>query len=71
MQEDENEEENATDQSTVTATVDIKKFLMFLTGMHINNYQTTCSIVHNSMVKLALTQPDALSLQFYLTELSL
>lgn len=61
-------EEN--DLQTVSATIDIKKFLMFLTGMQVNNYKTTCSIVQSKMVKLALEQPGALSFQCFLTELS-
>lgn len=61
--------ENETD--TVTATIDIKKFLMFLSGMQMNNCRTTCSIVQGKMVKLFLEQPGALTLQIFLTELSL
>lgn len=59
------------DADTVTATIDIKKFLMFLTGMQMNNCRTTCSIVQGKMVKLFLEQPGALTLQIFLTELSL
>jgi len=64
----ENEEQ---DLQMVTATIDIKKFLMFLTGMQLNNYRTTCSIVQSKMVKLALEQPGALSLQCFFTEVSI
>ncbi|XP_025835210.1 checkpoint protein HUS1 [Agrilus planipennis] len=54
----------------VSATIDIKKFLMFITGMHINNNCTTiCSIVQEKMVKLFLEQPGSLSLQCFLTQL--
>lgn len=59
-----------TDEQTVTATVDVKKFLMFLTGMQLNNCRTTCSIVHGRMVKLFLEQPGSLSFQCFLTEVS-
>lgn len=59
------------DVDAVTATIDIKKFLMFLTGMQMNNCRTTCSIVQGKMVKLHLEQPGALSLQIFLNQLSL
>ncbi|KAB0804327.1 hypothetical protein PPYR_02685 [Photinus pyralis] len=55
--------------SVVTATIDIKKFLMFLAGMQLNNCRTTCSIVHGKMVKLSCEQPGALSLQCFFTEI--
>lgn len=57
--------------SVVTATIDIKKFLMFLTGMQLNNCRTTCSIVHGKMVKLSCEQPGSLSLQCFFTEVLL
>ncbi|KAF2903005.1 hypothetical protein ILUMI_03174 [Ignelater luminosus] len=63
-------ESEESDLQTVSATIDIKKFLMFLTGMQVNNCKTTCSIVQSKMVKLALEQPGALSFQCFLTELS-
>nr|XP_022914458.1 checkpoint protein HUS1 [Onthophagus taurus] len=56
---------------TVSATVDVKKFLMFLTGMQLHNARTICSIVHNRMVKFYLEQNGSLSLQYYLTQVSL
>lgn len=59
------------DLDTVTATIDIKKFLMFLTGMQMSNCRSMCSIVQGSMVKLFLEQPGIISLQIFLTELSL
>lgn len=62
---------NEDEADTVTATIDIKKFLMFLSGMQMNNSRTTCSIVQGKMVKLFLEQPGALNLQIFLTELSL
>lgn len=65
-----NAEETAA-EDTVAASIDIKKFLMFLTGMQVNNYRTTCSIVHGKMVKLFLEQPGVLSFQIFLTELSI
>lgn len=52
----------------VSATVDMKKFLMFLYGMQLNNSKTICSIVQGKMVKLHLEQPGALSLQYFLTQ---
>lgn len=58
-------------RDTVSVTVDIKKFLMFLTGMQINGCKTTCSIVNEKMVKLHMEQSGALSLQMFLTQLSL
>ncbi|KAI4468196.1 mitotic and dna damage checkpoint protein hus1 [Holotrichia oblita] len=54
--------------SVVSANIDIKKFLMFLYGMQLNNSKTICSIVHGKMVKLHLEQPGALSLQYFLTQ---
>ncbi|KAF5304880.1 hypothetical protein FQR65_LT00764 [Abscondita terminalis] len=60
----------STDETTVSATIDIKKFLMFLSGMQINNCQTNCSIVHGKMVKLSIEQVGVLSLQCFFTELS-
>lgn len=55
---------------TVTATIDIKKFLMFLTGMQVTNCYTMCSIVQGKMVKLFIEQPGVISLQIFLTEVS-
>ncbi|KAK9719822.1 Hus1-like protein [Popillia japonica] len=67
---DSDSENEAEDFSTVvSANVDIKKFLMFLYGMQLNNSKTICSIVHGKMVKLHLEQPGALSLQYFLTQL--
>ncbi|KAK4885330.1 hypothetical protein RN001_001601 [Aquatica leii] len=62
--------DGSANESIVTATIDIKKFLMFLTGMQLNHCRTTCSIVHGKMVKLASEQVGALSLQCFFTELS-
>ncbi|XP_044265051.1 checkpoint protein HUS1 [Tribolium madens] len=59
------------DQQKVSSIVDIKKFLMFLSGMQLNNCRTVCSIVHGKMVKLFMEQPGALSLQIFLTQLSI
>ncbi|CAH1163589.1 unnamed protein product [Phaedon cochleariae] len=54
----------------VSSTVDIKKFVMFLSGLQISNCRTLCSIVSGKMVKLFMEQPGALSIQIFLTELS-
>ncbi|XP_008195631.2 checkpoint protein HUS1 isoform X2 [Tribolium castaneum] len=59
------------DQQKVSSIVDIKKFLMFLSGMQLNSCRTVCSIVHGKMVKLFMEQPGALSLQIFLTQLSI
>lgn len=59
------------DLETVTATIDIKKLLMFLTGMQMSNGHVMCSIVQGRMVKLFLEQPGVISWQIFLTELSL
>ncbi|GJQ65999.1 hypothetical protein Trydic_g4092 [Trypoxylus dichotomus] len=63
--------ENDVDElsNVVSAVIDIKKFLMFLYGMQLNNSKTICSIVQGKMVKLHLEQPGALSLQYFLTQL--
>lgn len=61
------DEENG---QVIQSVIDIKKFLMFLTGLQISNCQTTCSIVNGKMVKLHVEQPGALSIQIFLTELS-
>lgn len=58
-------------EDTVSATVDIKKFLMFISGMQVNNCKTSCSIVHGSMVKLFLEQPGSLTFQCFLTEIDI
>ncbi|KAG5894524.1 hypothetical protein JTB14_026813 [Gonioctena quinquepunctata] len=58
------------DAHVISSTVDIKKFLMFLSGLQINNCSTLCSIVNGKMVKLYMEQPGALSIQIFLTELS-
>lgn len=58
-------------EQIVYSTVDIKKFLMFLSGLQVNNCRTVCSIVHEKMVKLHMEQPGALTIQIFLTELSL
>lgn len=44
-------------EDQVSSTIDIKKFLMFLNGMQLNNCRTMCSIVHERMVKLFMEQP--------------
>lgn len=62
--------DSSEDDEVVCCTVDIKKFLMFLSGLQINNCKTTCSIVHHKMVKFFMEQPGALSIQIYLTEIS-
>lgn len=67
---DDEENENPQRQQ-VNSIIDIKKFLMFLSGMHSNNCRTICSIVHNKMVKLFMEQPGAFSLQVFLTQLSI
>ncbi|XP_044745246.1 checkpoint protein HUS1 [Coccinella septempunctata] len=54
----------------VSSTIDIKKFLMFLSGMQLNNCKALCGIVHNRMVKLYMEQPGAMKLQIFLTELN-
>ncbi|XP_023016232.1 hus1-like checkpoint clamp component [Leptinotarsa decemlineata] len=54
----------------IRSTVDIKKFLIFLSGLQINNCQTFCSIVEGKMVKLNMEQPGALSIQIFLAELN-
>lgn len=59
------------DLETVTATIDIKKFLMFLTGMQMSNCTTMFNIVQGKLVKLFLEQPGIISLQIFLTEMSL
>nr|CAI5830874.1 unnamed protein product [Callosobruchus analis] len=51
------------DPELIQSIVDIKKFVMFLSGLQINNCRTTCSIVHGKMVKLYMDQPGALSIQ--------
>lgn len=56
-------------EDTVSATVDIRKFLMFLSGMQLTNYNTTCSIVNHKLVRLSLEQPGALSLQCYFSQI--
>lgn len=68
---DAQDENDAAAAQMVTATVDIKKFLMFLDGMQINNdCKTICNIVHGKMLKLQIEQPDMFSLQCFLTEIS-
>lgn len=58
-------------EETVSSTVDIKKFLTFLSGMQLNNCRAICNIVQGKMVKLSMEQPGALLLQIFLTELSI
>ncbi|XP_072385156.1 checkpoint protein HUS1 isoform X1 [Diabrotica undecimpunctata] len=58
------------DLNLISSTIEIKKFLMFLTGLQISNCRTLCSIVHGKMVKLYMEQPGALSIQVFLTELA-
>ncbi|ENN72820.1 checkpoint protein HUS1 [Dendroctonus ponderosae] len=55
---------------SVSSTIDIKKFITFLFGMQLNNCQAICNIVQGKMVKLQMEQPDAFSLQIFLTQLS-
>lgn len=64
-----NNDENE-DSQLISSTIDIKKFLMFLSGLQISNCRTLCSIVHGQMVKLFMEQPGALSIQVFLTEMS-
>ncbi|XP_063932679.1 checkpoint protein HUS1 [Zophobas morio] len=59
------------EEQRVNSVVDIKKFLMFLSGMQLNHCRTVCSIVHGKMVKLFMEQPGVLSLQVFLTQLSI
>ncbi|CAG9859398.1 unnamed protein product [Phyllotreta striolata] len=54
--------------SQISSTIDIKKFLLFLAGLQINNTRVLCSIVHNKMVKLFIEQQGSLSIQVFLTE---
>lgn len=61
---------NEDDPQAITSTIDIKKFLMFLSGMQLNNCKALCSIVQNRMVKLYMEQPGAMKLQIFLTELN-
>ncbi|XP_023311397.1 checkpoint protein HUS1 isoform X2 [Anoplophora glabripennis] len=58
-------------EEVVCSTIDIKKMLMFLSGLQFNSCRTVCSIVHEKMVKLHLEQPGALTIQIFLTELSI
>ncbi|KAF5272405.1 hypothetical protein FQA39_LY07873 [Lamprigera yunnana] len=60
-----------TSSESVSATIDSKKFLMFLTAIQLNRCQTTCSIVQGKMVKLTSTQPDTFSVQCFFTEMSI
>ncbi|KAJ8939648.1 hypothetical protein NQ314_011068 [Rhamnusium bicolor] len=60
---DRDEEDEGTEN--IHSTIDIKKFLMFLSGLQINNTRTVCSIVHEKMVKLNMEQPGALSIQIF------
>ncbi|KAK9891173.1 hypothetical protein WA026_013489 [Henosepilachna vigintioctopunctata] len=62
--------ENDGELHAVSSTIDIKKFLMFLSGMQFNNCKALCSIVQNRMVKLYMEQPGAFKLQIFLTELN-
>ncbi|XP_017785273.1 PREDICTED: checkpoint protein HUS1 [Nicrophorus vespilloides] len=62
---------NNEDCQAVSAVIDVKKFLMFLTGLHISNCRTICSIVHGQMVKLHLEQPGVSSLQCFLSEITI
>lgn len=58
-------------EEIVSCTLDIKKFIMFFSGLQINNCKTMCSIVHHKMVKFFMEQPGALSIQIFLTEITL
>ncbi|XP_050296994.1 checkpoint protein HUS1-like isoform X2 [Anthonomus grandis grandis] len=62
--------EDEDDNSAVSSTIDIKKFITFLTGMQLNHCQAVCNIVQGKMVKLYMEQPGALALQIFLTELN-
>lgn len=55
----------------VSACIDIRKFVAFLTAMHISNNRMICSIVHGRMVKLLLDNPGVMNLQCFLTEFSM
>ncbi|XP_030765114.1 checkpoint protein HUS1 isoform X2 [Sitophilus oryzae] len=57
--------------NSVSSTIDIKKFIMFLSGMQLNNCQAVCNIVQGKMVKLYMEQPGALLLQIFLTEMTI
>lgn len=65
--EQDDEEEGVTE--FVCCQIDIKKFLMFLTGLQITNHKTICSIVNGKMVKLHFEQPGVVTLQCFLTEI--
>ncbi|XP_056642687.1 checkpoint protein HUS1 [Diorhabda sublineata] len=65
-----NNDDEDDDSQLISSTIDIKKFLMFLSGLQISNCRTLCSIVHGQMVKLFMEQPGALSIQIFLTEMS-
>lgn len=58
------------EDNIISSTVDIKKFIMFLSGMQLNNCQAVCNIVQDKMVKLYMEQPGALLLQIFLTEVT-
>ncbi|KAL1489627.1 hypothetical protein ABEB36_013571 [Hypothenemus hampei] len=63
--------DEATGADTVSAAVDIKKFLMFLSGMQLNNCTAVCNIVQGKIVKLSMEQPGALLMQIFLSQLSI
>lgn len=62
---------NSEQDEKVYTIVDIKKFLMFMSGLQLNNCRTMLSIIQGKMVKLFLEQPGAMSLQVFLTQLTL
>lgn len=65
---DDDDDDDNTEQ-LISSTIDVKKFLMFISGLQINNCRTLCSIVHGKMVKLYMEVQGALSIQVFLTEM--
>ncbi|CAG9760519.1 unnamed protein product [Ceutorhynchus assimilis] len=53
------------DNVKVTATIDSKKFLNYLSGMQILNCPAICSIAHERLVKLSLDAPGRVKLQIF------
>lgn len=62
------DEDDATQMEVVRCQVDIKKFLLFLTGLQITNHKTICSIVDEKMVRLHFEQQGVVTLQCFLTQ---
>lgn len=54
----------------VSACIDIRKFVSFLTAMLGTNSKMLCSIVHGRMVKFVLETPGVMILQCFLTEVT-